>query len=61
MTTEDKKTKILIVEDEATISKAYADELRDEGFLVLVAKDGRDGLDLALLGPTQSTPHHGKP
>ncbi len=46
--TEDKKTKILIVEDEAVISKAYAEELRDEGFLVLTATNGRDGLELAL-------------
>ncbi len=46
--TEDKKTKILIVEDEAVISKTYADELRDEGFLVLAAMNGKDGLELAL-------------
>lgn len=46
--TEDKKTKILIVEDEVVISKAYADELRDEGFLVLTATNGRDGLELAI-------------
>lgn len=29
---EDKKTKILIVEDEEVIIKSYTDELRDEGF-----------------------------
>lgn len=46
--TEDKKTKILIVEDEDTICKAYADELRDEGFAILVAKNGQVGLELAL-------------
>lgn len=46
--TENKKTKILIVEDELVINKAYADELRDEGFLVLTATNGRDGLELAL-------------
>lgn len=46
--TEDKKTKILIVEDEVVISKVYADELRDEGFLVLTATNGRDGLELAI-------------
>ena len=45
---EDKKTKILIVEDEEVICKAYADELRDEGFLVLTATNGRDGLGLAV-------------
>ncbi|MBI3335561.1 MAG: response regulator [Candidatus Portnoybacteria bacterium] len=46
--TEDKKTKILIVEDEEIIRKTYADELRDEGFSVLMASNGRDGLELAL-------------
>lgn len=45
---EDKKTKILIVEDEEIICKAYADELRDEGFAILVAKNGQVGLELAL-------------
>ena len=46
--TEDKKTKILLVEDEVLINKAYAEELRDEGFAVLAAMNGRDGLELAL-------------
>ncbi len=46
--TEDKKTVILIVEDEEVIRKAYADELRDGGFSVLTAANGRDGLELAL-------------
>lgn len=46
--TEDKKTKILIVEDEEVICKAYADELRDEGFAILIAKNGQVGLELAL-------------
>ena len=45
---EDKKTKILIVEDEEVICKAYADELRDEGFAILIAKNGQAGLELAL-------------
>ncbi|MBI2630782.1 response regulator [Candidatus Nomurabacteria bacterium] len=45
---EDKKTKILVVEDEEVICEAYTDELRDEGFAVLVANNGRDGLELAL-------------
>jgi len=45
---EDKKTKILIVEDEAVISKVYAEELRDQGFLVITAVNGRDGLELAI-------------
>ena len=45
--TEDKKTKILIVEDEAIISKTYAEELRDQGFLVLTAMNGSAGLKIA--------------
>ena len=45
--TEDKKTKILIVEDEAIISKTYAEELRDQGFLVLTAMNGSVGLEIA--------------
>lgn len=40
--------KILIVEDEEIICKTYADELRDEGFCVLTAKNGQEGLELAL-------------
>ena len=44
---EDKKTKILIVEDEAVISKTYAEELRDQGFLVLIAMNGSVGLEIA--------------
>lgn len=39
---------ILIVEDEDTIRKIYADGLRDEGFSVLVAKNGKEGLEVAL-------------
>ena len=45
---EDKKTKILIVEDEVVINKVYAEELRDQGFTVLTAMNGRDGLEIAL-------------
>ena len=45
---EDEKIKILIVEDEEVICKAYADELRDEGFAILIAKNGQAGLELAL-------------
>lgn len=45
---EDKKIKILIVEDEVIINKTYTEELQDEGFLVLTATNGRDGLELAL-------------
>src|SRR5450759_5223819 len=45
---ENKKTKILVVEDEVVISKVYAEELRDQGFVVLTAMNGRDGLEIAL-------------
>ena len=45
---EDKKAKILIIEDEEVINKTYADELRDEGFAILIAKNGQAGLELAL-------------
>jgi DNA-binding response OmpR family regulator len=44
----DQPAKILIVEDEAIISKAYADELRDEGYIALVAANGQAGLELAI-------------
>ncbi|MDO8512876.1 MAG: response regulator [bacterium] len=47
--TEDKKMKILLVEDEPAISKVYAEELTDEGFVTLTATNGRDGLELALV------------
>ncbi len=45
---ENKKTKILLVEDDAIISKVYADELKDAGFQVIIALNGQDGLKLAL-------------
>lgn len=45
---ENKKEKILIVEDEPVINKTYAEELRDEGFDVITAANGRDGLEIAL-------------
>ena len=41
-------TKILIVEDEKLIRKAYAEELQSEGFTVIVAGNGKEGLDTAL-------------
>ena len=41
------KKRILIVEDEDIIRKTYADELRDEGFDVLMAKNGAEGLEIA--------------
>ena len=40
--------KILIVEDEAPLRNAVADILSFEGFTVLQAKNGQEGLDLAL-------------
>lgn len=46
--TQDNKTKLLIVEDEVVISKVYVEELRDQGYIVLTAMNGRDGLELAL-------------
>jgi CheY-like chemotaxis protein len=45
---EEKKPKLLIVEDEVVINKVYAEELRDQGYEVLTAMNGRDGLELAL-------------
>jgi DNA-binding response OmpR family regulator len=41
-------TKILIVEDEVLIRKAYTEELQSEGFTVIVAGNGKEGLDTAL-------------
>lgn len=38
---------ILIVDDEDSIADMIADALRDEGYTVLVAYDGRRGLELA--------------
>lgn len=40
--------KILIVEDERTLSKALAFKLTSEGFRVLQARDGEEGLESAL-------------
>lgn len=42
------KTKILIVEDDVIIAKTYTEELRDDGFTVLTALNGKDGLEIAL-------------
>jgi len=39
---------ILIIEDEAMMSEALDDKLTREGFSVLVAKDGKEGLKMAL-------------
>jgi len=44
--TNDKK--ILIIEDELPMLKALSDKFSREGFSVLEARDGQEGLDLAL-------------
>lgn len=43
----DKKA-ILVVDDEAPVTKALSDKLTREGFDVLVAKDGEQGLKMSL-------------
>jgi DNA-binding response OmpR family regulator len=40
--------KILIVEDEAAILNGISDKFTNEGFLVIKAKNGQEGLDEAL-------------
>ncbi len=45
---QEKNAKILIVDDEEIVCKAYGGELKKNGFAVLVASNGQDGLDLAL-------------
>jgi len=47
MTTSQKKT-ILIVEDEKPLAEALVDKFVSEGFDMLVASDGEEGLDVAL-------------
>lgn len=42
-----KKIKVLIVEDEETLSQMYSIKFEKEGFTVLTANDGQTGLDLA--------------
>jgi DNA-binding response OmpR family regulator len=42
------KKKILIVEDEQTLSTVLSDKFTKEDFDVFVAKDGQEGLTLAL-------------
>ncbi len=39
---------ILVIDDEALIAKALSAKLQKEGFVVLVAKDGAEGLEMAL-------------
>ena len=45
---DDTKKKVLIVEDEAPLRKALAEEFEDAGFIVLEANDGLEGFDVAL-------------
>jgi DNA-binding response OmpR family regulator len=45
---ENKNKKILIVEDEDVQRKMLSDELLEEGFDILIAKNGSEGLELAL-------------
>ncbi|MDO8495083.1 MAG: response regulator [bacterium] len=42
------KKKILIVDDDASITEIFTDKLVASGFSVLVARDGESGLSLAL-------------
>jgi len=42
------KPKILIVEDEAPLRQAMVDKFNREGFWVFSAKDGEEGLNLAV-------------
>ncbi len=47
MDTENKKP-ILLVEDDVALRKVLIEKLTDEGFVVLEASDGREGLAIAL-------------
>jgi len=42
------KQKILVIEDEKIILKAFSEELRDQGFMVVTATNGQEGLVTAL-------------
>jgi len=44
----EKKNKILVAEDELACRNAFSAILRSEGFLVIEAKDGQEGFNLAL-------------
>jgi DNA-binding response OmpR family regulator len=44
---EPSKTKILIVEDEEILLTALSEELKQEGFVVVGAKDGVEGVEMA--------------
>lgn len=43
-----KKKRILVVEDEELLLRALSDKLKREGFEVLEASNGKDGLEIAL-------------
>lgn len=45
---DDKRQTILIVEDEPALLKVYGEELGDQGFRVLRAQNGQEGLELAI-------------
>ncbi len=44
---DDKKTKVLVVEDEEILLTALSEELKQEGFEVVGAKDGVEGVEKA--------------
>ena len=45
---QDKKQTILVVEDEPALLKIYANQMSEEGFLVLRANNGQEGFDIAI-------------
>ncbi|MCH7541349.1 response regulator [Patescibacteria group bacterium] len=51
--TKDKKKKVLIVDDETSIREIYKKEFNSEGFQVLLAADGEEGL----LKAGEDSPH----
>ena len=44
----DTRKKVLIVEDETSLREVLADNLGEKGYRVFEARDGKEGLDLAL-------------
>lgn len=48
MTTDNLKKTVLVVEDDIMLQKALSEKLTHEGFNVLIANDGEEGLVLAL-------------
>lgn len=46
--TDDKKKKILIVEDEKSLSLMYKTEFEEDGYHVLIADNGAKGLEMAV-------------